>query len=50
MGCIHSSAKIKPIPIDIIKELNIHIPKDFNRNSPISNNIVSKYIKRASIG
>ena len=49
MGCNYSSAKVKPLPLDIIKELQIDIPKNFNKESPISSTIVSKYIKRLSI-
>ena len=49
MGCSHSKAKIKPAPMDIIKELHIDIPTNFNKNSIISSEIVSKYIKRLSI-
>jgi len=48
MGCIHSSAKVKPVPFDIIKELKINIPIGFNKNSPISNDIISYYIKKTS--
>jgi hypothetical protein len=49
MGCSHSKSKVKPVPMDIIKQLNINIPIDFNKNSIISSEIVSKYIKRLSI-
>jgi hypothetical protein len=45
MGCAYSKAKVKPLPIDIIKELQIKIPINFNKNSLISSEIVSKYIK-----
>ena len=46
---MHSSTKVKPAPIDIIRELKIDIPKNFNKDSLISSEIVSKYIKRISI-
>jgi len=49
MGCSHSKSKVKPAPMDIIKQLNIDIPKNFNKDSTISSEIVSKYIKRLSI-
>jgi hypothetical protein len=49
MGCSNSKAKIHPLPIDIIRELKIDIPQNFNKNSIISSEIVSKYIKRLSI-
>lgn len=49
MGCKHSSAKVQPAPIDIIRELKIDIPKNFNKDSQISSEIVSKYIKRMSV-
>jgi len=45
MGCGYSKAKVKPLPIDIIKQLRIDIPINFNKNSLISSEIVSKYIK-----
>jgi len=49
MGCSHSKSKVRPSPIEIIRELKIDIPKNFNKDSQISNEIVSKYIKRLSI-
>jgi len=49
MGCVYSSAKVQPSPIDIIRELKIDIPKNFNKDSQISSDLVSRYIKRISI-
>ena len=49
MGCMYSSAKVRPTSTDIFRELKIDIPKNFNKDSQISSEIVSRYIKRMSV-